>query len=101
MRKIVMIGATLLTIVSCKPPTIKDPMTMFAINTKYFEAGFAPKNLNIRSKEPATVGEWTTEVQFIPLENAPENMMCFSMEDWLKIVKPVLKEGSRFYNDYR
>ena len=101
MLKMLMIGAILLTIVSCKPPTIKSPLIMYAVSTKYYEAGKAYKNLNIRHDNPTEVGDWTSELEFIPLSSAPENMMCFSMEDWLLIVKPTLREGAQFYQDYR
>jgi len=100
MLKIVMIGVMLLGIVSCiKPVTIKNPVEMYAINTEYMEAGAGLKNLNIRT-DPSGVGEWLNEPIFIPLEEAPKNMMCFSMEDWLKLIRPKLKEGAQQYKDY-
>jgi hypothetical protein len=74
---------------------------MYAINTSHYEAGRGFKNLNIRHKWPTEVGDWTSEVEFIPLETAPENMMCFSMEDWLRVVKPTLREGTQYYLDYK
>lgn len=95
-----MIGVILCGILSsCKPPTIKEPVKMYAISIKYQEAGVAFKNLNIRSKSKH-VGEWTTDFIFLPLNEIPENIMCLSMEDWLVIVKPKLKEGAEYYDDY-
>ena len=85
---------------SCKPPTIKKPVEMYAINTAFFEAGTAKVNLNIRSKED-TVGEWVTEIKFVPLNEAPENMMCFSEEIWLTLIRPKLKEGNAYYKDHK
>ena len=71
---------------------------MYAINTEFFDAGTAMKNLNIRSNYKG-VGEWIGDVDFIPLEDAPKNMMCFSMETWLRLIKPKLKEGAKQYRD--
>jgi len=71
---------------------------MYAINVDLYEAGTAPKNLNLK-KEKETVGEWTEEVKFMSLDEIPNDLMCFSMEHWLTIVKPKLKEGSQAYHD--
>lgn len=99
MQKILMIGATLLLSLSaCKPPTIKNPVKMYAISQSFDEAGAGYKNLNIRSKKKY-VGEWVTEVEFIPLQDAPNDMMCFSMKNWLTAIKPKLKEGAEYYHD--
>ena len=100
MHKIVMIGVILLAMYSCKPVTIKKPVRMYAINTEFYEAGTGMKNLNIRSSH-RNVGEWISDVDFIPLNEAPENMMCFSLETWLKLIKPKLKEGAKQYRDSR
>ena len=96
MRKILMIGVILLGNLSCTPPTIKNPVKMYAVNIGYQEAGVGLKNLNILSNE---VGEWSSEIIFTPLDDAPNNMMCFSMETWLLRIKPKLKEGNEYYND--
>lgn len=98
MHKIVMIGVILLGIVSCKPVTIKEPIRMFEISQEYSEAGTEMVDLNIRHKAKV-VGEWLGEVEFIPLSDAPNNLRCFSSEDWYKVIVPKLKEGSRQYHD--
>ena len=72
---------------------------MYEVSLEFSEVGTGLKNLNIKS-EPLTVGEWVSEVEFIPLSEAPDDMMCFTMGDWLIVVKPKLKEGSRYYQDY-
>ena len=65
MQKILMIGVILLGMLSCvsipsiKPPTVKLPIEMFAINTKFKEAGMGAKNLNILSNK--------TSIKYIPL----------------------------------
>jgi len=100
MHKMLKIGAILFAIVSCKPVTIKEPVITYSINTEFFEACVARKNFDIRS-EPDTVGEFVEEVQFIPLDTAPKNMMCFTMENWLTLIKPKLKEGAQQYKDNR
>ena len=71
---------------------------MYAVNQKFNEAGTAYKNLNYKLKKKY-VGEWVKDPVFIPLHEAPENMMCFSMHDWLKKVKPKLKEAHDAYYD--
>ena len=99
MHKTMMLGVMLLGILSgCKPPTIKEPLNMYAINLDFQEAGKGLKNLNIRD-DASLVGEWVNEVVFMPLEDSPNNLMCFSMEDWLLKVRPKLKEGARYYRD--
>lgn len=95
------IGVMLLvTLSSCNPPTIKEPVEFFAISHTYSEAGKGFKNLNIVS-EVSTIGEWVGDIEFIPLEMTPTNMMCFSMETWLKKIKPKLKEGGQYYQDHK
>lgn len=98
MHKIVMIGAILLAVLSCKPVTIKKPVEMYFISLEFDEAAVGLKNLNIRS-DHELVGEWISDLEFIPLSEAPENLACFSMEKWLKLIKPKLKEGAKQYRD--
>jgi hypothetical protein len=84
----------------CKPPTIKKPIEMFAINLDFNEAAKGKKNLNFKNKKKK-VGEWVTELEYINLSEAPRNLMCFSMETWLKQIKPKLKEGATYYRNSR
>lgn len=98
MQKIVMIGVMLLGMLSCKAPTIKKPVKMYAVNQKFNEAGVGYKYLNYKLKKKY-VGEWKGDLNFIPLHEAPENMMCFSMATWLKTIKPKLKEAHDAYYD--
>ena len=72
---------------------------MYIINQQYQEAATAFKNLNIRSN-PKTVGEWVTTVEYKSLNDVPINLACFSLEDWLKKLKPKLKEGAQYHKDY-
>ena len=99
MHKMLMIGVMLLGMLSCKAPTFKKPLKMYAVNQKFNEAGVGFKNLNYKLKDKSKVGEWVTDPAFIPLHEAPNNMMCFSTEDWLKKVKPKLKEAHDYYFD--
>jgi len=97
MLKMIMTGGMLLGILSCKPPTIKEPIKMYAVGLRFSEAGQGYKNLDITSD--GNVGEWIDEIDFIPLHEAPTNMMCFSMRDWLLQIKPKLIEGNEYYHD--
>lgn len=92
-----MIGVILLMNISCKAPTIKEPLTMYSVNQKFNEAAKAKKNLNYKIPKRKDVGEWIKKPIFIPLHEAPELMMCFSLEDWLTKVKPKLKEAHDYY----
>ena len=65
MLKTIMIGGMLFGILSCKPPTIKEPVKMYAVGLRFSEAGQGYKNLDITSEEG--IGEWTSEIDFIPL----------------------------------
>jgi len=101
MLKLVMIGALLSTMLSCRnAPYIKKPVEMLAINLDFNEAAKGKKDLNFRHKK-SKVGEWVTELEYINLSEAPRNMMCFSMATWLKLVKPKLKEGATYYRNNR
>ena len=71
---------------------------MYAINQGLYEAATEYKNLNYKLKKKY-VGEWVREPKFIPLNKAPNNLMCFSMNDWLTKVKPKLKEAHDAYYD--
>lgn len=94
-----MTGVMLLTMLSsCKPPTFKKPVQMFAISLKWNEAGVGYKILDYKQKK-TRVGEWVQPTDFVDLEDVPENIICFSMDVWLKKVKPKLKEASDYYND--
>lgn len=99
MLKMLMNGAILLGMLSCKnAPTIKKPLTMYAVNQEFDEAATGKRYLNYKLKK-SLVGEWVDpdNLQFISLQDAPNNMMCFSLEDWLKVVKPELKRASQYY----
>lgn len=95
-----MSGVILFGTVSCKnAPTVLEPVEMFAVNQKYNEAGKGLKNLNYKLKKDE-VAEWVNpeEVEFIPLNQAPELLMCMGMNDWLIKVKPTLKAGSIYFH---
>jgi len=70
---------------------------MYSINQQYNSAADGKVDLNIKSKTK-WVGEWYVGVKRIPLYEAPNEMMCFSLSDWLTVIKPKLKEGSRYYH---
>ena len=72
---------------------------MVDISQKFNEAGIAPMNLNY--KKTNKVGEYLDVPIFIPLNEAPEDMLCFKMSDWLKVIRPKLKEASEYYHDYK
>ena len=94
-----MIGMMLLMMLSgCKAPTFKNPVEMFAISQKFNTAAVGHKNLNYKLRKSA-VGEWVKETEIIPLHEAPNDLMCFSMKTWLKNIKPKLKEASEYYHD--
>jgi hypothetical protein len=73
---------------------------MYILSLKYTEAGNAYKNLDITS-DPSSVGSWVTEVQFLPLHELPQDLMCFTLKDWLTKVRPTLKEGAQYYKDHK
>lgn len=100
MLKIMKIGVMLLVMLSCHPPTIKDPVTMYALSLEFNEAGFGLKDLNYKN-DRTTVGEWVSDLNFTPIQSAPVDLMCFTMHDWLIVIKPKLKEASEYYHDYK
>lgn len=94
-----MIGVMLLGMFSCKnAPTLQEPIQMYAVNQAFNEATVGRKHLNYKLKKKY-VGEWVSqeELKFIPLNEAPNTMMCFNMKDWLEVVRPKLKQASHYY----
>lgn len=71
---------------------------MYAISLEFSEAGVGLKNLNIKD-DYKLVGEWIEEVEFQSLNNIPKDLMCFSLERWLTLIKPKFKEGAKYYRD--
>lgn len=101
MLKTLIIGVMLLKIVSCShPPTIRYPVEMYAVSLRFNEIAKGNKHLNYQLKEEM-VGEWENKDQlfYLPLSYAPNEMMCFEQKTWLLIVKPKLKQASKYYND--
>lgn len=99
MLKMLLLGEMLFLGVSCHSPTLEKPITMYALSLEFNEAGFGLKDLNYKH-DRTTVGEWVSDLNFTPIQSAPTDMMCFTMHDWLLIVKPKLKEASEYYHDY-
>lgn len=96
-----MIGMmALITLSSCNVPTIKAPVDFYIINTRRDTAAIGQKNFNIKSK-PDTLGEWIKKPKRLNVDNAPADLACFSLEDWLTIVKPKLYEGAKAWEDFK
>lgn len=90
----------LLGMFSCKnAPTIKENLKTFVIDQRYNDVAVGKRNLNYKDKK-SIVGEWVRkdQVVFIPIHEAPNNLFCITVEDWLTKVKPTLKRASDFYN---
>ena len=101
MLKLVMNGVMLLTMHSCfkHAPTINSPVEMYIIEQSLNEAGRGHKNLNYKARRDK-VGEWVKDLEFMNMQDAPNDLMCYPLKTWLKTVKPKLKEGSQHFHDY-
>jgi len=71
---------------------------MYWVNQKFGEAGTEEVNLNYKT-DPATVGQWIREPIFLPLNEIPETLSCFSLKTWLELIRPKIKEGAQAYKD--
>lgn len=98
MLKMLMIGATLLMICSCDPPTISGPVTMYEVSQRHGEAAVGKRILDYKQYHKK-VGKWISPPEFIPLSEAPDNLSCFSSKDWNRKIVPRLKDASRYYRD--
>jgi len=100
MQKILTLGMMLLVAYSCMSPTIKKPVDSCVINTDFMEASCGKRNLNYKSIRRKKVGEWKSKPERRDISFA-NNYVCFSLESWLKVIKPTLKEGHDFYYDLK
>ena len=101
MHKILMIGVMLPLMHSCfkTAPTLKNPVEMYIIKQSLSEAGKGFKNLNYKTDKKG-VGEWIGGLEFMNMNQAPNDLMCYPLKTWLEIVKPKMKEGSQHFDDY-
>ena len=95
-----MIGPILIMAFSCQIPTIKDPVQMYELRMSSAQAKVARRNLDIKS-DPRTVAEKIEPFYIIEFNELPNSLMCFSLETYLKRIKPKIKEGAQAYYDYR
>lgn len=98
MRALLTSGLMLLVMCSCKTFTIKEPVPMYIVNSDLMATAYGEKDFNL-NHDPDKVGEWTSGPMFTKNEEAPVNLMCFSLEYWLTRFKPKLKEGAQANRD--
>lgn len=97
MLKTAILGATLFATYSCNSPTIEEPVKMYQVNQNFYEAGVGFKNLNYKTKDREKIGNWLEAPEFLPLNEVPNDLTCFGTDDWLKKIKPKLKEAHDYY----
>lgn len=88
---------------SCNSPTIEEPVTSCVISFDKMRFNCGPRVLDYKQPREK-VGEWLNielnilgDIQEIP----QRELVCVTTEDWLTKIKPTLKKGSDFYNDYK
>ncbi len=95
-----MTGVTLLVGCSCiSVPTLKKPVRMYQLNIAKEDVAVGDRSFNIK-KGKKQVAELIRPPFFIELYEAPNDLMCFSLETYLTIIKPKIKEGAQAYQDY-
>ena len=97
MLQILIVGMTLLMMSSASAPVIKKPVYSCVINSKNQLARCGKRDLNYKHKR-SSVGEWVGKPKNYSIHKA-NNMVCFGLKDWLKKIKPSLKEGHDYWVD--
>ena len=97
MLRILMSGVLLFLTYSCQSPTIEKPIKSYIVNFAYQEVAVSNRHLNYKLDKDK-VGARVGPIEFITFNEAPENLMCFSLEDWLTVINPTLKKGSNFFH---
>lgn len=98
MLLLLVIGITCLT--ACDFPNIKEPVNSCVISFSQNRFNCGLRDLNLKKEN---VGDWTdtTKNTHGGLESIPEKeLVCFYTSDYLKQIKPTLKEGHAFWVDY-
>ena len=100
MRKVMMIGLIVALACSCQTPTIKDPVRTYQLSMPREKALSARRNFDIKS-DPRTVAERVEENIVLEFNELPRDLMCFSLETYLKKIKPTVREGAQAYYDQK
>lgn len=100
MRKMLMIGLTLLTTLSCSTGIVKDPQDFYFVNTKFLAIAKGTKNFNVKTGRKLMT-EWVEKPELLEWNKAPKNLACFEAKIWLERIKPTLKELAQKYKDDR
>lgn len=101
MLKLMMSGAILLVGCSCiSVPTLKKPVRMYQIRLSNESVAVGDRSFNIK-KGVKQSAELITPPFFIGIDEAPNDLMCFSLKTYLKVIKPKIKEGAQAYEDYK
>lgn len=92
-----MSGTPLLT--SCNSPTIKGSVYSCVTSMKFHVCKCGERILDYK-QDKSLVAEWanTASLTIMPLNECPD-LVGFALEDWLKRIKPSLKEGHDYYED--
>jgi len=86
-----MTGVTLLVGCSCiSVPTLKKPVRMYQLNISKEDVAVGDRSFNIKKGKK----------QVAELIRPPFFIECFSLETYLTIIKPKIKEGAQAYQDY-
>ena len=101
MLKVLLIGSLLLSLFSCSTvPDITVPLNSCTTSFTFKEALCGQRNLDYKTGH-AKVGEWIDSSKLVKIStiNMPD-MVCFSTEDWLTKLKPLLKEGADYWTNH-
>jgi len=90
----------IITLTACNSPTVKEPVESFVTSNKFQVYKSGNRTLDYKQSREL-VGEWVSGSvsEPMPLEEMPDSV-CFSLESWLTKIKPKLKDGHDFWNDY-
>ena len=98
MRAMLLSGMILL--IGCNPPTISQPVYSCVTSQKFQLCKCGLRSLDYK-KGHEVVGEWidVSQLETKPLAECPD-LVGYSLEDHLTVIKPKLKEIADYYTDH-
>ena len=89
----------MMQLTGCNSPTVKRSVYSCVTSQKFQVCKCGERILDYK-QDKSLVAEWvnTASLTVMPLSECPD-LVGFGLEDWLKEIKPTLKEGHDYYTD--
>ncbi len=95
-----MLVSVMILLIGCNPPTIEKPVYSCVTSRQFQLCKCGMRSLDYK-KGHEVVGEWIdpTQLETKPLQECPD-LVGYSLEDHLTVIKPKLKEIADYYTDH-